>query len=648
MNEHKQNIYMVQASDSYGERIKSAYLPYAAGVLVSNAMQNERIRNSYAFQEFIFFREKPEDVVKRMCNPRIVGFSNYLWNTEYNKALALEIKKSFPQCFVVFGGHNITPNQDFLKNYEYIDFLIFGEGERPFRELLLALLDDEADFSSIPDIAYRTPTGGIITTFGAPPEELTTPSPYLTGLFDSLVSSHPEMRFSAILETSRGCPYKCAYCDWGSLKSKVRKYPTQQVLREIEWFSEHKIEYIWGADANFGIFKRDREIIEHFVKMKRERGYPQKIRVNYSKLNYENVFEITRILDETGSSKYGATLSFQSLSDDVLKIIRRNNINTDGFKKLLNRYNSHGIRTYSELILGLPGETYDSFCEGIGKLLRAGQHDGIEYYRCVLLPNSELGSKEAIEKYCIRVARCATVQPHVSERTPVTEEYSNIVVGTSTMCTQDWIRSNQFIALVQAMHCNGMLRLFAIYLYIQRSISYEDFYNSFLSFYLNNSTKFSVISNALEFLGEHNRKIAEEQVMEELLVQQVNHTNWLPDEYIFLSYICQADEFYKEADAFLRTFNIEEELYSDLLTYQKEIMRLPFVLDKEIQLEYDLAAFFSDFYLDKKPHLVRRKNLLKMGAPKVYESWDEFSREVVWYERFGGVSMYDIISTTYT
>ena len=64
-------------------------------------------------------------------------------------------------------------------------------------------------------------------------------------------------------------------------------------------------------------------------------------------------------------------------------------------------YTNRGIMAYSELILGLPGETYESFSEGIETLFECGQHKSVIVYPCELLPNSQLGSKDAVEKYKI-------------------------------------------------------------------------------------------------------------------------------------------------------------------------------------------------------------------------------------------------------
>ena len=66
------------------------------------------------------------------------------------------------------------------------------------------------------------------------------PSPYLDGTFDDLVEKHPEVEWNCTIETNRGCPYKCSFCDWGSLTySKVKKFELERIFDEFEWVFTH-------------------------------------------------------------------------------------------------------------------------------------------------------------------------------------------------------------------------------------------------------------------------------------------------------------------------------------------------------------------------------------------------------------------------
>src|SRR5690606_35936932 len=114
----------------------------------------------------------------------------------------------------------------------------------------------------------RTPDRGRIVDL----DEL--PSPYLTGEFDDI----PAEAWNQILaiETNRGCPYGCTFCDWGSSTlSRIRKFSIDRVAAEIEWAASHGVAAIDITDANFGIMSRDVEIARIIADIKRRTGFPQ-------------------------------------------------------------------------------------------------------------------------------------------------------------------------------------------------------------------------------------------------------------------------------------------------------------------------------------------------------------------------------------
>ena len=133
------NIYFVQACDLHGAAgNETAYLPYATGLLAAYAFHNETVKENYRVKRFIYKKERIADAVASMEAPAVVGFSTYIWNNEYNLRLAEAIKKAYPGCAIVFGGHNVyNEASDQLRAYPFIDFLIHGEGEIAFCELLV-------------------------------------------------------------------------------------------------------------------------------------------------------------------------------------------------------------------------------------------------------------------------------------------------------------------------------------------------------------------------------------------------------------------------------------------------------------------------------------------------------------------------------
>src|SRR5439155_22402978 len=95
------------------------------------------------------------------------------------------------------------------------------------------------------------------------------PSPILSNLFLAYEGTP-----LGIIETNRGCPYSCTFCDWGSnIASKIRKFSIERVFAELEWCAQHQIAGVMCADANFGVFERDVEIAQKVADLKRQYGF---------------------------------------------------------------------------------------------------------------------------------------------------------------------------------------------------------------------------------------------------------------------------------------------------------------------------------------------------------------------------------------
>lgn len=632
------NVYFVQVDVSACSGTENAYLPYTAGILVASAWTSEIVKRNFSFKEFIFLREDIQDVVERLEEPVFIGFSNYCWSTEYNKLLAEAVKEKYPDCIINFGGHDVPDDFSFLEKYPYIDVLSHGEGEDTIKALLEAIATGDS-FDKVNNISFRNTDGTFTRTETKLQATLDYPSPYLEGWFDDIIEKHPEIMFNAILETSRGCPNQCAYCDWGLLKAKTRLFPFERVKAEIKWMADHKIAFVWGADANFGMFKRDLEIADELVKAKETTGYPERMRMNYAKNNFENVFAIVKKFKECEFDRIGATLSFQSMSPVALENIGRKNTSLEFYKNLLTKYNSENMKTYSELILGLPGETYRSFIEGIGKLFEIGQHFVFEVYGCILLPNATMGQKDYIEKHGIKTVRSEIIRPHFTNDAFAVPEYNTIIVETNTMSREMWVRATTFYYMAKVLHGNGLLRAFGIYLFNEKGVPYEDFYDGALDYFEKNpklmisKLYFDIKRHADELsLGVTNRK---------LMFGPCGEVVWDDHEYVVLHALENLEKFYDEMLPYLRTFDIEDDIFEDLLNYNKNIMRKPLDEEKVINLNYDVHSYLKDIYVNNVHALEKKAHTLKLRDGNVMTNWPDFGKFVIWYGRMGWSSYKD-------
>jgi radical SAM superfamily enzyme YgiQ (UPF0313 family) len=434
-----------------------AYLPYSTGVLTTFAQADPALAERFEFRPPRFRREPVADIVKGFEDLDVLGLSSYTWNWNLSVAVARETRRLNEHCLIVMGGPHVPDRlDDFFDRFPFVDIAVHGEGEQTFREILNAYAT-AGRYEDILGLSYHDRrTGTVVRTTRRP--RLTSldqiPSPYLSGTFDELMDAHGDVRWQAIWETNRGCPFTCTFCDWGSaINTKVRAYEDDRLYRELEWFGRHQIGYLLGADANFGILVRDRALAAHMAEVKAKYGFPQKFRVCFTKNTTQKIIDVAEILERAGLAR-GTSISMQSMDEDVLRNIKRQNIKLSVFSDLQREYIKRDIPTFSEFILGLPGETYQTFTRGICRLIENGQHSKIEIYHCDIMPNAEMGDPEYQAKFGIQFVTIPLFQPHSSRHDHDwdIDENQFIVIGTHSMPTAEWRQASRFAWAIQFLH----------------------------------------------------------------------------------------------------------------------------------------------------------------------------------------------------
>jgi radical SAM superfamily enzyme YgiQ (UPF0313 family) len=258
-------VSFVQVNFQQGPReLNAYYLPYSAGVVLSYALAQS---TNWKVGELVWRRDPIESVAQQLKHSDIVGFSTYVWNHQYNYALAQRVKELNPNCTIVMGGPEIAiTDAELFQKHPWMDLVIKMEGEITFARILNR---HGTDYSSIPGVLINQ--NGMVLDTGDTERigELDhIPSPYLTGIFDRIIQLNPEVTWNATLETNRGCPYQCTFCDWGSLTyNKVKKFGLERVFAELDWIGEH-CGFVTITDANFGMFiERDDLIIDRLIEV---------------------------------------------------------------------------------------------------------------------------------------------------------------------------------------------------------------------------------------------------------------------------------------------------------------------------------------------------------------------------------------------
>ena len=456
------------------------YLPYSPAVLWSYASQFQHISDNYELGDFVWRRDRIEDVVELLKNHDIVGFSTYIWNRSYNTVLARELKKANPNILILGGGPEYPIEKpDLFRKHPHVDICAKLEGEISFKRILEEFMGDK-NYQSIPGLIINDNGKKLDTGEADRIGELDIiPSPYLTGVFDKLISKHPEITWNATLESNRGCPYACTFCDWGSLTyNKVKVFALERVYAELEWVGQHACDFVSLTDANFGIYaERDSLIADKLIAVQKEYGNPKAYTISWAKNQKKEVVDIVKKLIYEGGSKIGLNLSVQTMDENVLEIIKRKNLDTNKIEEVFEMCEENNIPLYTELILGLPGETLETWKQNFYKLYRAGNHTGITIYQAQLLENAEMNLLQRklyqLEGRMVYDYLVGTYNEHELQ------EGVEVIVSTKDLPVEKMIEAQLFSWFMNTFHINGMTNYISRYLFKQ-GIEYETFYEKLL------------------------------------------------------------------------------------------------------------------------------------------------------------------------
>ena len=261
------------------------------------------------------------------------------------------LRFAFPDSVIILGGPEVSYNpKEVLETSGWCDFVISGEGEYPFALLCDALRTGES--FHIPGLCYRSGEDIIVNEPYVSDSE--PPSPYCEEFFASLKGR------IAYLETSRGCPYSCAFCLSGRCGS-VRFFDIERAKREMLLLAKSGTQTVKLVDRTFNANKARAKELWRFVISEHGRGIPENVCFHFEIAGDILDDESIEILNSAPKGSIQLEIGMQSFNEKTLAYINRKT-NTakliENIKKLLAPQNHH---IHIDLIAGLPFEDMESF-----------------------------------------------------------------------------------------------------------------------------------------------------------------------------------------------------------------------------------------------------------------------------------------------
>ena len=632
----------------------AVYLPLVSGLLQSYAKTIPTISENYQFMPFLFMRDDIDKIVENYRNPDVAAFSVSMWNANLSMEVARRVKEKFPRCLTVFGGPHIPhEGEEFFQRYPFADVTVRAEGEQTFVNILTRFLESR-DFEGIPGISYRDKNGRYVKNIQehTPAKDLDIyPSPYVLGAFDEIMANNKGIEFQAIVETNRGCPFLCAFCFWGQggLNKRFRFFSEEHVQKTADWLGKNKIRYVFCADSNFGMFKRDPDLARFFVNSKLKYGFPEKFRVCYGKNAEESIYETAKLLAEHGLAKT-ITLARQSNDKETLKNINRTNIRLEVYNNLQQRYHAEEMSTYTELILGLPGETYQSFVKGLEEILQNIIENQVFIYHCQILPNTTMAHKDYMKKHGIITRNVPLNEVHAAVRPrELTTEYEEIIVGTNAMSTEDWKKGTVLSWVTQLFH--GIKASFFItnYLVDRYNVKHTEFLEYIAQLKMSEDLKMvrheiGIFHKAADALIQDNSRCR--------VMRDFASIYWEPEEAAFLSISNDKHRFYSEMFELVKEYlkkigaDFDEEELREVVKYQEARFpgyKLFNTVEHQFDFQYNIPEYFEKYFHADRVKLMKTPQTLKLINVKDYGGDKKlFAKEILLYGRKNNRTLYQV------
>lgn len=372
--------------------------------------------------------------------PDILGFSCYIWNISYVKRLTAMIKEALPCAVIIYGGPEVSHSPE--RFFHLADHIVTGYGERALCELTEKLERGEKAEKVIAGHLYELP-----------------PSPYNQEYMEALRGR------IAYLETSRGCPFSCAFCLSGR-EEKPYFFPLERAFDDIVKLSQSGAKTIKFVDRTFNAdADRAYKIWEFLLDDDR---LPQDICYHFeigADLLTDRQLEL---LKTAPKGRFQMEIGLQSFNDKTLKAVNRATSVDNSVYNLGVLVDNSNIHIHTDLIIGLPHENMESFAESFNKAYKIGANM-LQVGFLKLLYGSRL--RNDMEKYSME---CSENAPYEITRFDLMDENDLALLHRFEDIVERMHNSGRFVRTVDFLLEKTGMSPFDLFMHIAKSIEYEN------------------------------------------------------------------------------------------------------------------------------------------------------------------------------
>ena len=417
----KKNIYLLQFKGQGYNAFLPVLWPSAKTYYELHGSRNQEYNWILPTVEFLEDLDEIKQEIRK-APPDIFGVSLYVWNYELSLEICEWVKATYPNCLVITGGPQqyLKHDKSWFEKHYFIDASLPSEtyGEIAIFDLLENLNpDNTVDFTKVEKICFPSKDRKMFGSSTKSTYKLnfnwnfsgfTKQKEYLDDYVSKFNSVYPKQKIHLKLETTRGCPYQCTFCDWGGgVGTKVVLKDLEVVKQDIDTLIEYDSPMLYICDANFGINKeRDIEILKFCIEKQHEKkSFPYIEMGGVAKTNkhFKYIREIYELQAKHNLASHHK-ISVQTFDKSILDNIKRTDLRVEEHWELANYMEeNYAYQSYVELIAGLPGITVDKWYEEF--TIPYNKNSYVMVYEWHLLPEAEAYSSEYRNKYGIGTAK---------------------------------------------------------------------------------------------------------------------------------------------------------------------------------------------------------------------------------------------------